>query len=123
MLKASSANFGLVEAKIVRSAIRRRITRVVRSIPINLICGHLGFMPKLLADEDVQRIRQSGVHAIGFTYCADDGLWLDDVPAPTLALLLCNEKIPLREVKVVDTGFSTGSSSRAGVDTGYRWTL
>jgi hypothetical protein len=28
----------------------------------------------------------------------DDGLWPDDVPAPALALLLCNEKILLEEV-------------------------
>src|ERR1700722_3967669 len=65
-------------------------------------------MPELLADEDIQRIHQSGVHAIGFICCADDGLWPDDVPAPALALLLCNEEILLREVEVVDTGFSTG---------------
>jgi hypothetical protein len=40
----------------------------------------------------------SGVHAIGCICCADDGLWPDDVPAPVLALPLCNEKILLEEV-------------------------
>jgi hypothetical protein len=84
MLKASLAHFVFVEGEGRQVRNQRLIAGAVRSIPIDLIRGHFSFMPKLLADEDVQRIRQSRVHAIGFIGCTDDGLWPDDVPAPSV---------------------------------------
>lgn len=64
-----------------------RVGEVVGTLPIHLIRRHAGFGAELSTDEEVERVGECQVHAVGFGGVPNDGLGADHVPAPGLALV------------------------------------